>query len=521
MIRSLLLAALIIGAALPTTAQGGGSMPPGNPPGPTPPSEFEFELQWARFDPGCDDGAATLVSPCGDHGIYYFAPTQLPACPQRAGRNETVPGYGPTVSSTPYPNTAESIFDRLAAQTGAPWVAVVDIERNHSDAVAGWIEQLDTSPARPAVTHLGDPALQSLGDTMTDFHLLAALCPILDAVDQGGTRPPTVLNLSLGRAVDAGDPIDASCTTGDVACEVAQVLSALDANGVVSVASAGNQRDELFPGSLAGVIDVGMLDVQHLLTEALVVPAWETPAGASAHFPGQSLCVGSWPTESGSSFSTATLTALLTEALLDGANPQGATQSIWSIGWNDVNRCWDLRRDGTAVTPCSAAIDQIVLGLGGDYAQQCWSDGAGTTVSTTLDFSAVPTWVPTHASWAASIRPTPEADPCVPCVGDESEEEEEALDVNTSQASPQPPGTTVDTVYLRSGTQFIQLRLSAEDLAALAAGTITTLRISGIWSYLQSSKYQPSLVFVLADDGADCEHTPTECYWLSSPITLR
>jgi len=127
-------------------------------------------------------------------------------------------------------------------------------------------------------------------------------------------------------------------------------------------------------------------------------------------------------------------------------------------------------------------------------------------------------------AWIAANHPTPESDPCVPCIGDPVVTLVGPADdfvLNMSQSRPLPSPLRIDAVYLRLGSQFYPLGLSPETLAQLADGQLESLLFSG-WGGLILSDQQGSLVYVIKQPGADCVSLdgtlPDQCFWSSTPI---
>lgn len=90
-------------------------------------------------------------------------------------------------------------------------------------------------------------------------------------------------------------------------------------------------------------------------------------------------------------------------------------------------------------------------------------------------------------------RTTPEADPCVPCVGDETEAEPDALEVDTSQSLPVPEGEQVSSVSLTVRGVSYPVPLGFEDLQLLNAGKLPSILLDD-WAHV-TAEDQPTLHF--------------------------
>ena len=480
------------------------------------------QLLWSLYPSWCDGGTASLIVPCGDYGVFYLGEEIASNCSAIAGNTESAPGYAPVAVETPFPYQAQTVKSRmLLSKDNFPWIAVVDTGGHHAESVAWLTSRMSQGRVSSAITKLSDSDIAVLGDSLTDFHLVAKLCPLIEAGDNTPTRMPTAVNMSLGRAMHPSDPTNAMCNTDHIACQVAQVMAELVARDMTLVAAAGNQRQLLFPASLDMVIGVGTTDVRRMLDNLQIRPAWEAPQVGVAHFPGQALCLDGWPASYGSSYASAWLSGSLAEILLDDPELDPTGPGIWQSDWDHEAECWGASLDGIRRGGCNTSAEEFLSGIGGGFAEGCWQDiGANSSASTFIEWVPLPPLVPGYSSWFEDIRPTPETDPCVPCVGDESEDEPAALSINTSSTIPLPVNTRVDAVYLRVSNQYFQVRFNSGALDLLGAGELSEILISDAWSMVDQAKSQPSLLFLMTDVATSCLVDSSECYWISTPITL-
>src|SRR5262245_3764549 len=357
------------------------------------------------------------------------------------------------------------------------WAAVIDFDGAHGASTSWLVGRLTMDSATTTLTILDDPLLDPLGD-VGDFHVLAQLCSIAERADTSGPVP-RVVNMSFGRGLLSGDPQSGTgCAVGTVACQIAKVIDHLHDEGATLVASSGNQQEPLYPGSLAHVLSIGMLDVNALLATGHSRPAWETPAAAVGVFPGNGLCLRGWSAPAGSSYSSALFAGWLASllAVTPGLDPAGGA---WTPVWDPGLACYVLARDGQAFSRCNAKASEIIEGLAGANETACWTNHTGPTEVVGGGGRAVPQpGIPSFTSWSVETHATPESDPCVPCVAKLVPLDPD-LTINLSEALLLPEGTFIDSVYLRTEDQFIPLSLTPEQLQALEAGTLGELVLEG------------------------------------------
>ena len=534
------------------------------------------EIQWALFDRACQRGTSSLEVACGNRGVYhlihvvpppgcepiasgqenppiYQVPGHMRAFPQGSGQlDPPAPepnGEAPSPSlGTPdftatgteedagsCPADESPLMDSKAAGSllsppmvtqpapqpqpvVLPWIAAIDFQGTHGSSTSWLAGAVAGSQVSVSLSFLDDPALDALGE-VGDFHLLARLCGIAEAVDMGAQPPPRVVNMSFGRAVREGEARSgADCNPSSAGCQIAKTVDHLRAKGSALVASAGNQQDPLFPGSLDSVLSAGMLDVNALLNENTIRPAWETPTEAEALLPANGLCLRGWAAPSGSSYASAMLSGWLASVLVSrpGLDPTGG--GIWMPSWSDTSGCYVLARGGVVYTGCNAKISELIAGLRGGNETDCWSappdpwERAGG-----LEPAVSQPGVPSFTSWASGTHATPESDPCVPCVvkldpGDTD------VTVNLYQSTLLPEGTFLHAVYLRAGDDFHLLDLTPDQLQAIEQGGLASLVLADAQSFIDFAQTL-SLWYEMTDDPFnDC--SAGTCFWSSTPIVL-
>jgi hypothetical protein len=524
-------------------------------------------VDWALFEPACTGGASTLEIPCGDYGAFHFGEVQAPAgCSPVAGGSEAPPPYGQPGPGVAFPLTPPMLIpDALpapmsagagassttvhqaagawaarepggwtpavepAVQPGQPgeldapaWIAVIDFEGPHGESTAWLVDQVAGPDVPALLSVLDDPALAALGP-VGDFHVLAKLCEIAELVDAGGVVPPRAVNMSFGRAAGAHDPDPpATCNEDRGSCQVARVVQHLRNLGTSFVAAAGNHQQLLFPAALPNVLAAGMLDVGAMF-EGTTEPAWETPQTVEGLSPGNGLCLEEWAAPAGSSYSTAMLTGWLSEVLERYPTLDVTATGSWYPRWHAALGCWVLAQ-GVRMAPwCNDAIDVLFEGLAGDNENVCWH--VATEPSVELPPPGQPQAqpaVPSIVAWAGETAPAPESDPCVPCVGHlVAQGAATDLVIDLSQAQPLTPGIFLDAVFLRVGYGFYELPLDTEDLAAMAAGDLAQIVLSGWGTLIPPGSGQPSLVHQMKTDaGADCTFLGL-CFWTSTPLLIK
>lgn len=398
------------------------------------------------------------------------------------------------------------------------WAAVIDFDGAHGASTSWLVGRLTMDSATTTLTILDDPLLDPLGD-VGDFHVLAQLCSIAERAQTSGTVP-RVVNMSFGRGLLSGDPQSGTgCAAGTVACQIAKVIDQLHDEGATLVASSGNQQEPLYPGSLAHVLSIGMLDVNALLATGQSRPAWETPAAAVGVFPGNGLCLRGWSAPAGSSYSSALFAGWLASLLTVEPDLDPMAGGAWTPVWDPRLACYVLARDGQAFSRCNAKASEIIEGLAGANEVACWTNHTGPTEVVGGGGRAVPQpGIPSFTSWSVETHATPESDPCVPCVAKLVPQDLD-LTINLSEASLLPEGTFIDSVYLRADDQFIPLSLSPEQLQGMEAGTLGELVLESA-APLVAPGSSLSLWYEMKNTPfADC-NLPDACFWSSTPIIL-
>ena len=450
-----------------------------------------------------------------------------PLVPNASNQTDPADPFGP----------AEALFSRAGGGAGTlaggfaiakpvatkrlpPWIAIIDFAGVHG-ATTSWLAgQVAGHSASTSLLVLDDPALSSLGP-VGDFHVLAKLCQIAEGVDFRGMAAPVAVNMSFGRGLRAGEGNGGpGCDATGASCQVSRVISYLRAKGSNFVASAGNHQDVLFPGSLADVVEVGMLALNAFFASGAVLPAWETPPTSTGLLPGNGLCLGHWAAPAGSSYSAAMFTGWITALREHQKRIDPLTGGAWAPKWHAGLQCYVLSQGAQLFPWCNPKITEIFNGLHGANAGPCWESagGAGGAYAVAPGQPEAQPGIRSFTTWTTETHPTPESDPCVPCVGSVNLAQSE-LELNLSQSAAIPEGTSLEGVYLRVGAEFLELSLSPAQLQSIEAGTIGQLVLSGSGSLVAPGE-QPSLWYEMKDDpAADCA-TPNVCFWSSTPIIL-
>ena len=519
---------------------------------------------WYLYPTTCTGGAATVVIPCGAYGRYLIGQTQDPGCPWAArGDETTVLGYPPDHVQTAFPVRAPRLREvvlpveeepqplasftplqttgtrsggvRTTSVVGtAPpppsndWIAVLDFDDAHGDSTTYLADRVGGDSVAATLVPLDPPDLTAALGHVGDFHVLAGLCAVADVVDNHSLPAPKTINMSFGRLARVApdphpDPVSvADCPNPDgssVACEITKVVHYLRTKTLL-VAAAGNHRAALFPGSLADVISVGMLDPTPYFDSGLTRAAWETPAGADAWIPGSALCLGSWAAPAGSSYSSAMFAAWVVRVLDHPVVWNSLGTSTW-MPFSNGTGCDTLGREGHATTYCNQAISDMFGPLTGNAAP-CWDATAQPTVTAPIVVRpGNRTNLRSLDSWGDPTHPTPESDPCVPCSGvmvvGPTGTRSLVLDLSKSGALPQ--GIFLDEVTLRVDDDYLPLDLSEDQLGLLATGDLGKLVIPDADVVLRQDA-SLSLWYRLKGDVSSICENPDDCFWSSTPLLV-
>lgn len=555
------------------------------------------EVTWCRLPrtgPPPAPGGAGIRLYCGELGIVDLAPgdaevTAEPAsCPKPDRQTEEPPLYpsrglsgpGPSpVPTLPVPVPLESwglpvVAPALDGPSGPcaggscfaplsqigphqPWVAVVDWNDEHGWGVGALVRKALDTPAVPLALFplVGDPRLVPYSaDGVSDVHVLAKLCELAEAVYSGQVGRPVALNLSFGRnfrPVLDGDRT--TCPAKTLGCQIDAVFRGLTAPrdgqaGSVIVAASGNYRNLQFPAALNGTVVAGGVDITAFERSGVSRPTWETPwygGQAMGLFPASGYCLeeaGQLPAAlpPGSSFSAALFSGWLTALLQQGTLTPPVAPGAWGIQPGTLA----LLRGSQVVAPANPGIAAILKPALGLSKPACGSAPAA-------DSPAVVKVAATHAGhlplpqtsfldmMGLLSTPTPNADPCIPCIAILSEPPQAfapapggrwtraassvvldvvandlQIDLSVAGSSPFPANLQLVEVYLRIGNRTWPLELGIELLANLQSGRVKSLQIADVGAAALQSGTQPSLIFVLEEPGGPP-------FWSSIPILLR
>jgi len=489
---------------------------------------------WTVGDRNCSLEEGTPIA-CGNYGLFYvdteekceggaFGADDPQSYPLPKEAPELVP-----VPIEPFQrhsaNVAGVMPDPIDGLPTEPWIGIVDfLFKKHGLAVQWLAEELSLGTSQSVIFHVDDPdLLQDLGEEVGDFHLLASLCSIAELVDIDGAPAPSVVNMSLGRLPRFDDEIDFDdCNSGALLCQIGYVIEHLRKLEVDFIAAGGNHRKKLIPAALSNVASVVSADLRRLLEDTEVEPSWESPQAAQGVFPANGLCLrGGVPAPAGSSYASAIFSGWFTQAkqALPHLDPVGPR--VWKPLWRPDGRCFVLSGDGVPVTRCNAAFDEVITELSGGPGN-CWAPLSNRVVFAGPGGTAVQ--FPTYDSfdeWAA-LHPTPEADPCVPCMGgppDDDFVESNDLIINISHSKELPDNEYVREIYLRVGEEFYPLNIHPDNLLAIGAAQVDYLWLPG-WRSFIDFQVSASVFYVVANTpDIDCSAGPSLCYWSSSQVT--
>lgn len=547
------------------------------------------EVRWYLDTTGRDpQWPGSFAAACGRLGTYHFAidtggPAPWPGAAEgKLNGQEEPPGYARPTATGELPEPAAAFAWLPAAERpiclgdggrcdgSRPWLAVLDWGNEHGRSVGRLAWEIANPPeAAAAVDVLLFPLDRTRRELAiysqrgaTDFHVLNRLCQLAAAVDAKRLPPPLALNLSFGRAALPGDPAESGgCPGQSLGCQIHQVLAHLAARpadggaGVMVVAAAGNHRRLLFPASLPQVVATGMLDSTALGASAGVVPAWETPSSRSkaawSLMPGAGLCLpqgvdgqGSEPEPlpAGSSYAASLLTGWLAGPLL-AREPLEPGSYFWpELRWQGSRPTAVLVAGSARLESMNSRVnDQLAAVFAGCGWQPAGAleSNEGRLATGLLGAILDPTSrLPSPVDLAAApsegpTQPTPDSNPCVPCVSVLKPPPNGLLarlgtGTGTSDGQPPAAGTTLEVaawasrpfgagvrvlgLYLRSGNHFQPLALTASELDALTEGNVKRLEIQ-LDALAAAPSGQLSLVYLLRSSDRRAEK-----FWTSVPI---
>ncbi len=541
-----------------------------------------ISIHWALYSSKC---IAPETNPnwvaAGHFGTFYFGPEAPESCggpPITSGIETGAAVYPPPGNPPPnHPCAEQTCFEPQATiplANSDPWLAIIDFEGWHGESVAATALQATDPSIRAVFLPLDNPLTGSEG--VTDADLIRPLATLAEWMDKEGRKPALVINMSFGRRASSDDASDLKCAPATLSCQVSRLLHHLERGGqdptlplrTVAIASAGNHRSLLFPAMIDHVLTAGSLELAAYTRSGSTKGSWETPlpdSGQLVLMPGSALCIPwqggetRWAVPSGTSFATAIATGMIADALLwhDSAV---RNRLLSGSTWYPLRTCYKPNcaielAQGTATfpTPSFGATDLIDYTLFGDLStcDEQWQ--ASKMVSATLSSTTVVPYLKTPSlvqSVAATLRPTPEPDPCVPCSLTCEENpfttlsgSAVAISRKLTEAVSQPPGavvvppntsvqltidlhagwqldpdTSVEALYLRYGSQTYEIQLTPTELVELAAGQIATLVIKGSVPN-PAMIQQPSLISVLLHK--NLASGTVDRFWHATPMPLR
>lgn len=510
------------------------------------------EVDWLHSQESCqalESSSGTVeVIPCGGLGLFYVWESGAPEITETAsGCPTALSGRETPREVVPYPALATT-GEWLPCDQGGCFggagpdrAAVVDWNHPHGWTVGATLLASSDAPLAADLYSL-EESLKSLGPSQVpsvgDLHVLSALCRV--AADADGAGPvPLVVNMSFGR-IDGGETAGCSLASNSLPCQISRVLDHLhDDLGITLVAAAGNHGDLLFPAAHPAVLAAGSLNLEwfHHTGGTDAEAAWQSPAKPDVVFPGYALCLeepqgtGVWRSPAGSSFASAVFAGWVAGARAQGllSPPVTGLYSPRSDGYGGYEVT-----DGNGGAFAFEAGGKILGRSRSGSSSPCWQRPPEPVQQAVMALS-VPV-LPDPTELLPSLpqhsrdesRPTPEADPCVPCSGGGGHgstalvgqlltkallvEQQNELAVDLSSAAALPAPQEVVAVYLRVANITYRLdTVSGDPLAGLTAGTLDTLVLQGV-DAVSLPGDQISLLYELRWD-KDPQH-----YWSSSPI---
>ena len=499
---------------------------------------------WHLYPASCQGGVAALEIPCGSIGRYLVnEQTSPPSCIETRNGGPGGGLYPPERTGVIFHTRAPRLGEELVALSSTKrkgpglkaivpgasldWIPVLDFDNGHGDSTTWVVDQVAGPDVSAKLVPLDRPGWAVLGDDVGDFHVLAAVCAVAEAVLHGNVAMPRAVNMSFGRHKHSEDPDSAAdCPSPPAlqtaACEIARAVAQLTQQGTRFVSAAGNHGAPLFPGSLDEVISAGMLDLTRFFDDGRTVPAWETPPDADALIPGNALCLGSWAAPAGSSYSSAMLAGWIAR-LVKTQSPLLTQVGTWVPVYNSSpsKQCWTLGKAPTASAYCNATITSMFNALSGRSAP-CWNAETEprVTVQGLTPSSPMEDIDPQDAHVFFAAHPTPESDPCVPCSGYvQINGPTTDLRIDVSQSQPLPQDVHLDEVALRIDDQYIALDLIPSDRLKMEEGDLAELVVPGVGPLVEPD-VSISLWYRMFEAGNNACADRESCFWSSTPVLL-
>lgn len=495
------------------------------------------KVHWSRTAASCGQPAPdeeTLLQTCGSAGRFYLTTAAtLPqvACAAEVSGSEMAAFY-PRAELGP----AGACFQR----TGSPWVAVADVPGERSKEMGYTVLQtsgglVDVGLIDLAEVHGRMPDRVGLP---SDVHLLAALCDLLQGLDDGVEQAPLAVVVPFGRHLE---PLpDCAADEAHLSCQVDRVMGRLRSTyGTVTVAAAGDSRATEFPASASNALAAGTLDPGRFRVFGEATAAWESPPGTPSLAPGIGLGLdldrsgGLRVPPPGSANAAAFLAGWLSGTLAAGTWQPPFPLPL--AGWapQESPEGFVLALDGVPLPGSHFDGTDLLmlrsLGLlpvipAAELPVPDWTL-ALTGEPLSLPDQTLPTLI---ASFTDEWPPLPKVMPCVPCANDRPD--------SASQQGPQQPGSGDGEPLIldlsQSGSvgafyQVLELAFRVGDivyrleggsdaalLTALTGGTVASLAITGVDLGAATAQGDSlALVFLLAYDGLP--------FWHSTPLAIQ
>ena len=522
------------------------------------PSAQAKKLSWALYEDPCNAPGWRVEA--GAYGVFVFDAPLLSSCYLISSCSETLRVY-PTPGPTPLDGSVACLpgdgCHKGILNATEPWIYILDYFNAHGFMVQSLIQRSTDSRIRTVLEPLEDetPGCESINDA----DVLIKLAELAEAIDHQGTPAPLVINKSFGRKYEDDDARSASCNpsggqncAGSLSCQIARLLAHLtrphpDKRRSVAVAAFGNHSEpDLFPAGLAEVRSAGMLDLTRFAADGTVVAAQETPAGPDALMPGNGHCLRLSrepppageifePAPAGSSFSAALFSGMVAALLVDGNKKVQYHLDAGPL-WQPYRACTDsscpfMLRHGSTVfkSPSLAGSHRIHEILKQDIA----ACGRPNLHLATIEAEAMlaqddPFLYDSLIDAVGSThQPAPDCDPCVPCLAccqHATDSPVRQIGSRSSGAAAAADGTTtieltIDLhsgwyfypgfdltllkLYLRVGSELLELEISTPDLNDLATGKVRLIEIHGTVPVVLDWSEQPSLVALLSWEDQD------------------
>lgn len=517
---------------------------PTPPPSSSPPAigwcHSERRIELSPSDP-------TIELACGNRGYYYFTrgdrcPAESPSCQiSQLTYYPKLEGGGPV---SPAPG------DPFSDPASRPWAAVLDWNNWHGQSMGWVIRAMSDETLDVALYDLEHTCFKEAGLTgVTDAHVLATACRLLDDIQDSAVPPPVVVNMSWGRLATAEDfsPCEAE---GSLSCEIWAVLRSIGLGTErgappVLVAAAGNYGSTpMTPGIYEHILRVGVLDLGSMRSSGSAVASWESPADAEVLFPGLAVCTGDTghPAPAGSSTAAAVFSGVMGK-LIAGADLAVGPET-YAGRWfpttviEDGDVFYHLAHSlgGPNEVPESHLITSATFGdlmkrLTTPALPPCWPGGLSAAEGPFIDMSATPLSIPSRSLpeiFAGLNQPLPTPVVCGACPG-EGDIDSGILRPSPSHDDPGPTNLaislagghapdhfTITALHLRVGDQFFA------PVTRSSLGVVTEIMKSDnpVIVLRDVVLDGSSISLILSLELPGCQGSEACSFWVGAPIAV-